>query len=98
MWGDGMNKKQTWRSRLSLRADFDIENQFQQPLVEICGEKRIYIENHSGVIEYGTERIGVRVRYGSVYIVGCDLRLCHMSGRQLLIRGKIESVSLLRGE
>lgn len=91
-----MNKNSSWFSRLAKSAELGAETPLLQPLVEICGDNRLLIENHMGVTEYGCERIGVRVRYGCIRVSGCGLRLCHMSSHQLLIRGKISCVSLSR--
>lgn len=91
-----MRKNPSWLARLAQSAEFGAETPVLQPLVEICGDNRLLIENHLGVTEYGCERIGVRVRYGCVLVTGSELRLCHMSAQQLLIRGKIGCVSLSR--
>lgn len=93
-----MQNGYSWVRRLSKDATYNEENPFLKPLIELCGDERLFIENHYGVIEYGAERIGVLVKYGIVHICGHDLRLCHMSNRQLLIRGKICSISLSREE
>ena len=68
------------------------------PLVELSGDCRVLIENHAGVTQYGTERICVKVSYGCLVICGCDLLLSRMTSGQLVIRGKIHSVSIQRGK
>jgi len=67
-----------------------------QPIVEIAGDKRVLIENHLGVAAYGAERILVNVKYGAVCICGFGLELLHMTREQLVIHGRIHSVSLQR--
>jgi len=67
-----------------------------QPLIEIAGEGRVLIENHSGVKEYLPEKIRVTTKYGCVVVCGCGLKLTHMSREQLVITGRIHSVSLHR--
>ena len=69
----------------------------RQPLVEICADRRVLIENHGGVTEYGSEKIAVRVRFGTVVIYGTGLKLCKMAPQQLVITGRIGSVELSRG-
>ena len=66
------------------------------PLVEIAGERRVLIEHHSGVTEYGRERIGVKVKYGSVCITGSCLEVVRMTKEQLIVTGCIDGVQLLR--
>lgn len=68
-----------------------------QPLVELCGCRRVLIENHCGITEYGTEKIGIRVRYGTVEICGKELRLCRMMRRQLIVTGYIDAIVLHKG-
>lgn len=66
-------------------------------LIEVTGDGRVLIEHHSGVTQYGRERICVKVSYGCVEVCGCNLILAHMTPGQLVIRGRIESVTLHRG-
>lgn len=65
-----------------------------QPLVELCGNTRVLIEEHGGVMEYRPEMITVRVRFGSISIRGCGLEICRMRSKQLVIMGKIYGVFL----
>ena len=67
-----------------------------QPLVELAGDRRVLIENHGGVTEYGREKIRIQVRYGQVCICGRELELARMTRDQLVVMGKIDSVILLR--
>ena len=66
------------------------------PIIEIVSDVRILIENHHGVAAYGREKILVNVKFGSVCICGCNLEMMHMTKEQLVIHGKIDSVSLQR--
>lgn len=66
------------------------------PLIEIAGERRVLVENHNGVIEYGGNRICVRVKYGHVSIHGEGLQIAKMTAEQLVICGKIDGVDLFR--
>lgn len=66
------------------------------PLVELAGERRVLVENHCGVIEYGCKEIGVKVSYGQVCVCGSDLKLARMTRYQLVITGNIERISLVR--
>ena len=67
-----------------------------QPIIEIVGDRRVLIENHRGVAAYGKEKILVCVKFGSVCICGCNLEMMHMTKEQLVICGRIDSVSLQR--
>ena len=67
------------------------------PLVEIAGDGRVLIENHKGVVEYGTNTIRVKVKYGHICICGSGLELRRMTRGQLIICGRIDAVQLIRG-
>lgn len=66
------------------------------PLLELAGDRRVLIENHRGVAEYSREKIRVQVRYGQLCICGAGLELAQMSKNQLVICGRIDSISLVR--
>ena len=67
------------------------------PLIELAGDRRVLMENHCGVTEYGKERICVKVKFGQVCICGEELSLAKMTKSQLIVSGKIQSVELYRG-
>ena len=83
--------------RQLLRRDTLSEALPNVPVAELADDQRILIENHLGVTEYGTERIGVRVRFGCLYIYGSNLSLSTMNAHQIVIYGNIDSILLQRG-
>ena len=66
-----------------------------QPIIEIAGEQRMLVENHRGVSGYSSEKILINVEFGTVCVCGCGLRLFRMTREQLVIRGRIDTVSYL---
>ena len=40
----------------------------RQILIELCGNERVIVENHCGVIRYGNELIAIRARRGSILL------------------------------
>ena len=91
-----MNRRRGFLERLAEGADLPGEAMPGQPLVELAGDRRVLIENHKGVTEYGRERISVRVRYGQLVVCGCGLELARMTKEQLVIIGRIDGVTLHR--
>ena len=89
-------KIQALIDRFTEQADLQDENIPLQPLVEIYGEHRVLIENHYGVCTYSGEEIGVCVRFGTIRVLGNDLRLCFMSRCKLVITGRIAEIRLKR--
>lgn len=90
-------KKSSILDKVAMAVDLPGETIPGQPLIEITGERRVLVENHSGVIRYGEGEICLRVSYGFVKVVGCGLRLLHMTRQQVIICGKIYGVELCRG-
>lgn len=67
-----------------------------QPIIEVAGDRRVLIENHFGITQYCAEKICVKVRYGHITICGCNLVLSKMTRDQLIVMGRIDSVSIHR--
>lgn len=88
--------KNGWLERLMDGMDLPGEGAPGQTLVEIVGENRVLVENHRGITEYGTDRIRIQVKYGSLCICGEGLEMKRMSRNQLIITGRIEVVNLIR--
>ena len=91
-----MKKGQSFWQQLADAADLPAEDLPGQSIVEISGESRVLIERHRGVSRYSREQIGVKVTYGCVVITGGGLELAWMTKERLVIRGRIDSVTLQR--
>ena len=65
------------------------------PRVEIWGDKRVTIENHEGILEYGSETMRVKCGKLIVKICGEGLELRNATLTDLSVSGKIISVELL---
>ena len=91
-----MKQRRNILQQLTEGADLPGEPIPGLPLVELVGDSRVLIENHGGVCEYGLERIRVVVRYGQICICGAGLRLARMTNEQLVISGRIDSISVIR--
>lgn len=83
--------------RLLERMDLLDEPIPLQPLIELCGDRRVLVENHGGILDYGSEMIVLQVRFGSIRIMGSGLKICRMQKKMLIISGRIDSVTLERG-
>lgn len=85
-----------WLQHLVDTTELESEALPGVPILELAGDRRVLIERHGGVIEYGPERIRVRVSYGAVCVNGCNLELVRMTHQQLVIAGRIDSICLQR--
>ncbi len=91
-----MAQGNTWFRRLVDQTDLPAEAVVGATVVEIADDRRVLIENHRAIVEYGDERICVRVRFGSIVICGKKLQLAQMTKGQLVITGQIESLCFQR--
>ena len=91
-----MGKGSRFLEQLTQSADMSGECLPGQSLLELLGDNRVLIERHRGVQEYSRERIGIKMRYGQVVVCGCGLEMIHMTRDQLVIRGKIDCITLHR--
>ena len=89
-------KRRYWMERLAQQADLQSEPIPAQPLVEIYTDRRVLIEHHKGVLQYSCDTIRVGMSYGCLQIEGSSLILARMSGRQLVICGQIDRISIFR--
>ena len=64
------------------------------PKVELVGDRELRIENHRGILAYGSEEIHVSGGEFVVKILGEGLELRAMTGLELLITGRIDSIQL----
>ena len=71
------------------KDDLDIEGSGK---LTVTAGRQVFIENHCGILEYGTERICVAFDRGRVVINGAGLDLVAMSGRELIIKGRLHSL------
>ncbi len=90
-----MGRREFWE-QIPFSIDLPAETLPGQPLVEVAGYSRVLIENHLGIIAYGSRETCVKVKYGSVKICGTCLEIAKMTKQQLIITGCIDTISLHR--
>lgn len=91
-----MGQKGNWIQRIADGTQLYGESVPGQTIIEIAGDRRILVEQHEGVVEYGIQRIRIKAKYGIICITGCQLQLKQMSREQLIVTGQIESVQIQR--
>ena len=64
------------------------------PRVELTGSRELRMENHKGILAYGTEEIHISGGSYIVKVTGEALELRAMTGLELLITGHITGVQL----
>lgn len=58
----------------------------------VTGGRRALVENHRGVLDYGSERVVISAGRSKLNINGTELCLSAMNKQELLISGRIQSV------
>lgn len=64
--------------------------------MEILGDRELFLEGHHGILSYSTEQVDINVGETIVRVEGRELNLCHMSEREVRVRGTIARVHFLR--
>lgn len=82
-----------WKQRLSA----DAGGLKPRTLAELYGNERLLVEQHRGILGYGSECIRIGTSFGCLTVEGEALRLCCMSRSQLVIRGTIRAVRMEGG-
>ena len=66
------------------------------PFLELNGDDRILVENHKCVVGYTDSEILIRVSFGLIRIYGCSMELTRIDSEQLVIRGIIHGINLIK--
>ena len=64
------------------------------PRVELLGDRQLRMENHKGILAYGSEEIHISGGKLIVKVRGANLTLRAMNASELLITGEITGVDL----
>ena len=64
------------------------------PRIELVGDRELRMENHKGILSYGTEEIHISGGVFVVKVIGAGLELRAMTGLELLITGQITGIKL----
>ena len=92
-----MERKQRREGFLERTAEvFDLPGDVVAglPRVELTGIRELRMENHRGILAYGSEEIHISGGKLIVKVRGTGLELKAMNARELLITGTIFSVDL----
>ena len=80
-----------WKERLTVPEGHGLT---PRTLAEVYGKDRVLVEQHRGILSYGTEVIRIGATYGVLVVEGDALRLCCMSKSQLVVRGTIQGLRM----
>lgn len=65
------------------------------PRLELVGDAELRMENHRGILAYGTQEIHISGGSFGVKVCGEELELRTMNGLELLITGRITDIHII---
>lgn len=84
----GLRERTAWAMGLPADAVAGV------PLVELCGDHQLRVENHRGILAYSPEDIHIGGGKMAIRVRGLGLELTVMNRSELLITGQIASIEL----
>ncbi len=87
--GQSLFKRFRQQAEQSLLVD-DLAPQLAR--IEIIGDKRVLVENHKGILEYGDTCMRINCGTMMIHIMGHNLTLRALSLSELAVTGKITAV------
>jgi len=87
-----MGKSDNKTLRLAERFDIPADALPGTALITLTGNRRLHIDRHRGILEYGREFISVNCGSKVIGVYGSGLELAAMSAVELLIIGEINRV------
>lgn len=88
----GLKKLDNIASDIAERLELPEDALLGAAKLTVTAGRRVLIENHKGILEYGDARIVIGTMKRKICISGSDLRLVAMSRSELLISGKLQTV------
>lgn len=85
-------KAKTWKNKIDQMLEIPEELSTTEPKITIMGFKKMLIENYKGILEYQEFYIRLSTYEGIININGFNLSVNEMTGEDVMITGKIESI------
>lgn len=92
---EGQKRRTSILERISQFSDIPADILTDLPRLELIGDGELRVEQHKGILAYGQEEIHVSGGNFIIKIRGEQLNLRAMTGMELLITGRIESIQLV---
>ena len=87
--------KESFLEKAARRMDIPSDIMAGQIKIEITGAREIYIQNHQGLLEYGTREIHINCGEMAVKLTGEGFVIRTMTARELRIEGLIFTVEYI---
>lgn len=66
--------------------------------LEMIGDRRLFVERHSGILSYSDQQIDLNTPRGILRVRGKRLTLEAMTGEEVRIGGVVDAVEWVRGD
>ncbi len=80
------------KEAINKKLDMPLAALYNLPYVELTGNREVLIENHKGIIEYGSEQIRVKGATVDVKVEGVNLFLKKLNKGAIVVAGEITNV------
>ena len=87
-----MNRKKKRNRKINEILELPQEIVSDKPKVTIVGFEEMLIENYKSILEYEEFYIKINTYIGAININGYNLRLKEMTGDDIMVLGKIDSL------
>lgn len=85
-------KSQIGRTRITKMLELPQEIVSSKPRLTLVGFEELLIENYKAILEYEDFYIKINTHIGAININGFNLRLKEMTGDDIMVLGKIDSI------
>lgn len=92
---DETRRRQGLLEKTARVFDLPVDALAGLPRLELVGDGELRMENHRGILSYGTQEIHISGGAFGVRVSGEELELRTMNGLELLITGRIRAVELI---
>lgn len=90
------DKKTKARETFSKLLEMPSDVMMDLPKVTMVGGMQVLIENHRGIIEFGTDKVRIAVSTGEIKILGRQMVLKGIFVEEVVIEGEISSINLVK--
>ena len=88
-------RKRSLLEKTAQTFDLPVDGLAGLPHISLTGDRELRVENHKGILSYGSDEIHVGCAALTVRITGTGLQLRAMNEAELLITGQILAVELM---
>jgi sporulation protein YqfC len=87
----------SWQQRINRMTAYALSLPAEQvqslPRLTWIGQSQLYIEHYEEMVVFSEQQLRLRTAYGDLVIHGLQLRICGLYQDEILVEGKILSVS-----